>query len=275
MESVGIIEGRTQERVTLRLKSVAPYSAELTAGQIGIIADIAEAYGSGTVHITPRQTVEIADIPRGHLPEITAMLEKHGLVPGSSGRALRNVIACSRWCLFNVVPVSDLALKLNRLHGEQTLPGKTTLSLSGCDFSCVRSRTSDIGIIARSDIAVTDKKCKKCSLCIKEPLGCQVDAIEVNDDGVVIHTDKCIRCGFCTNVCKPGSIALKGTGFDLFLGGNGGVKPRAGEFFRHARTEDEVLRMLDHILARYAAVARPAERIGDVIESRGMEVFEV
>ncbi len=95
MNYKGVIPGRLVERVTLRIRSLESYSSEMTSQQIDVIADIAEKFGSGTVHITPRQTIEIPDIEGLYVGEITGQLEKTGLFTGSSDRYLRNVIACS------------------------------------------------------------------------------------------------------------------------------------------------------------------------------------
>lgn len=275
MDYNGILQGRTSSKATLRLASTDPYSAEFTAEQIGIIADIAEKYGSGSVHVTPRQTVEIPDVEIARVDEIRGLISKSGLYTGSSGSFIRNVTACSRWCLYNVSPLSELAAQINRKHQSRELPGKTVISLSGCDFSCVRSRTSDIGVIARSEIKLTDKKCKQCSLCVKEPMGCQVDAITMTDEGVEIDTERCVRCGFCTNICKPGTIAVNLKSFDIFLGGNGGVRPREAKFFKNVTSEDELVNSIDAVLSVYVSAARDKERIGDVIERLGMGELEV
>jgi dissimilatory sulfite reductase (desulfoviridin) alpha/beta subunit len=270
----GILPGRIQNRVTLRVRSVEPYSSELTGEQLGAIADIAEKYGSGIVHVTPRQTVEIPDIEGSSVGDINKLLSGSGLYTGSSDRYLRNVIACSRWCLYNAFPVTDLALTLNRRYRDRVLPGKTNISLSGCDFSCVRSRTSDIGVIARADIELTDKKCKKCSLCIKEPLGCQVDAITVSDDGVAVDTKRCIRCGFCTNICKPETIRVRLRSFDIFLGGCGGIKPQEAAFYKNVSDEEELFDEIEHVIKRYEELADQGGRIRDVIEKSGLEAME-
>lgn len=270
MEIPGIIPAKHQNRVTIRVRAIEPHSAELTANQIGIIADIAEKYSSGAVHVTSRQTIEIPNVEPSSIEEITGILKNCGLHPGSSGRFLRNIIACSRWCLYNVAPLSDFAQKLNNIYKDKVLPGKTLISLSGCDFSCMRSRTSDIGVIARAEIELTDKKCKQCNLCIKEPLGCQVDAIIINDEEVLIDTERCIRCGFCTNVCKPDSIIVKSTSFDLFIGGSGGIKPKEAQFYKNISSEDEVIKEIDEILDKYSSVAGDNERIRDVMEKFGL-----
>ena len=275
MNDRGIIEGRTKGRVVLRIKSMEPFSAEFTADQIGVIADIAEKFGSGFAHVTPRQTVEIPHIDSSAVPDITHLLARHGLSPGSSGRRLRNVTACSRWCLYNASPMSEAARKLNALLNGKVLPGKTNISLSGCEFSCVRSRTSDIGVIARSEIVITDRKCKHCSLCVKEPLGCQADAITLTEEGVEIDYQKCVRCGFCSSVCRPGVIAARSKGFDVLVGGKGGIMPREAMLHSTVSCEEEMLEKVVMILERYCAMAENGERIGDVVARVGVEGLEV
>ncbi len=268
-----LIEGRNKNTVVLRIASINPFSAELTSEQLELLADIADRYGSGRAHVTARQTIEIPDIPKSLVEEVVSLLETRGLKIGSTGRQLRNVIACSRWCLYNVMPMSELACELNEQYKNVELPGKTTISLSGCDFSCVRSRTSDIGIIARADISLTEKKCKHCKICIKEPLGCQVDAITLTEDGVVIDKTRCVRCGFCWNVCRPGSIEAQKTYYDIFIGGRGGLKPMEAKYFASVEGESELKELIDSIIKTYKSYATEGERIADLIERQGMEVF--
>jgi dissimilatory sulfite reductase (desulfoviridin) alpha/beta subunit len=268
-----LIEGRNKETVVLRVASYRPYSAELTSEQLELLADIAERYGSGRAHVTARQTIEIPDIPKAFVDEVVSLLETQGLRVGSTGRQLRNVIACSRWCLYNVMPLSELACELNKKYMNMELPGKTIISLSGCDFSCVRSRTSDIGVIARADIGLTEKQCKHCRLCIKEPLGCQVDAITLTEDGVSIDRSKCVRCGFCWNVCRPGSIEAQKTYFDVFIGGRGGLRPQEAVYLLSVQGEEDLKRALDRIIQTYIEQAKEGERIADLINSKGVEVF--
>ncbi len=269
----GILEGRSSEKLILRISALRPLSSEFTSEQLNLIAEIAERYGSGQVHVTPRQAVEVPDVPVGSIEEIKDLLNSNGLKLGSTGRQMRNIIACSRWCLYNARPVSDLARQLNEKYSDTVLPGKTIISLSGCDFSCVRSRTSDIGVIARSEVVITDKECKHCKLCIKDPLGCQVDAIVLTEDSVHIDRDRCVRCGFCWNVCRPGTINSEKYYFDLYLGGRGGLRPKEAVFFKRVDTEEELIEEIDRVLKTYTSRALEGQRISDLVETMGLEVF--
>ncbi len=272
MKSNGILPGRNESRATLRIQSIEPLSAEMTSAQIGVIADIAEKYGSGQVHVTPRQTIEIPDVERAYIDEIHPMLNRVGLYTGSAGNYLRNVVACSKWCLFNAVPVSDLAQKLNKLYHQRELPGKTAVSLSGCNFSCTRSRTSDIGVIARRHIEVNnDNICVDCKVCIRAPLGCQMDAITLAEKAVFIDESLCIECGFCTTVCRPESIQETGTSFDILLGGSGGFFPREASFYKNVPTEEATIAEIDAVFDQYTAVAQTGERLGQVMERLGTD----
>ncbi|NOX25846.1 MAG: hypothetical protein GXP59_07005 [Deltaproteobacteria bacterium] len=271
MEQNGILPGRTEGKATIRVRSLEPHSAEFTSEQIGTIADIAERYGSGQVHVSARQTIEIADIERSAIKEVFVLLNGNGLYAGSSGHFMRNVMACSRWCLYNVFPLSDLARKLNNLYAEQKLPGKTDISLSGCGFSCTRSRTSDIGIIAQATIEVNADKCTECTLCVREPLGCQVEAITLSDHSVSVDGDRCIQCGYCTNVCKFSSLVLKGTSFAIFIGGSGGITPKEGLIWKSVASEQDVVDEIAGLLKCYSSVAQKGERIGSVIERLGLD----
>jgi len=270
----GVLRGAGRGKVVLRVRSSQPYTAELTAEQLRTLAEVARKYGSRVVHTTPRQAIEVPDIPEELVGEAVAELERAGLVAGASGRLTRNVFACSRWCLYNSIPVAELAEELNRRYGEVEMPAKLTISLSGCSFSCSRSRTSDIGVIARTVIRVEREKCIKCGLCVNEPLGCQVDALRVSkEEQVVWSRERCAQCGFCSNVCPASSITAEKRGFDIYIGGGGGFYPTEAVLFREFVSADEVLEEVDRVVERYRELAEPGERLFRVVERLGVRAF--
>ncbi len=271
----GIIRGEGEGKVVVRVRSAHPYTAELTAEQLRTLAEVARRYGSRVVHTTPRQAIEIPDVPEHLAERAVAELEKTGLVAGASGRLTRNVFACSRWCLYNAIPVAEPAEELNRRYGDEEMPAKLTISLSGCSFSCSRSRTSDIGAIARTVIRVEREKCIKCGLCVNEPLGCQADALRVSkDEPVVWSRDKCVQCGFCSNICPVSSITAAEKGFDIYIGGGGGFFPREAVLLKEFVAEDRLVEEISRVVERYRELAEPGERLYSVIERVGVKEFE-
>ncbi|NOZ59325.1 MAG: hypothetical protein GXO66_07115 [Euryarchaeota archaeon] len=271
----GIISGEGKGKVVLRVTSVEPHTAELTSEQLRVLARVARKYGSRVVHTTPRQAIEVPDVPRELVEEAVRELERAGLRAGASGRLTRNVFACSRWCLYNAVPVAELAEELNRRYGGAEMPAKLTISLSGCNFSCSRSRTSDIGVIARTKIRVDREKCIKCGLCVNEPLGCQVDALRVSkEEPVVWNRERCVGCGFCSNVCPVSSITADERGFDIYVGGGGGFFPREARLLKEFVSQEEVLEEVARVVERYRELAEPGERLFSVVERVGLEEFE-
>jgi anaerobic sulfite reductase subunit C len=271
----GIIREVTGKgKITIRATSALPVKSEFTGKQIKALEEIAEKYGSRRVHVTPRQSIEIPDVCRTHLEEVTKKLQEADFTPGSTGNTVRNVFTCSRWCLYNGLPIGELSERLSSDFSNKETPGKVTLSLSACSFSCSRSMTSDIGIIGKVKIKISREKCIQCKVCIRDPLGCQVDAIEIPEDGVKVDSSVCVNCGFCSNVCKPGAITVRSLGYEIIIGGSGGVMPRIGTTYEDFVDGDSVPGVVGRIIERYRALGEEGERIGDVLDRIGMEVFK-
>ncbi len=274
MAKAGIIRGEGKGKVVIRVRSARPYTAEITSEQLRALAEVARKYGSRIVHTTPRQAIEIPDVEESLAEEAIRELEKAGFKAGASGELMRHVFACSRWCLYNSTPVAEMAEKLNERYGDTEMPAKLTISLSGCDFSCSRSRTSDIGVIAKTRIKVEPDKCIKCGLCVNEPLGCQVDALTVSKEKPVEwDSERCVGCGFCSNICPTSAITAEEKGFDIYIGGGGGMFPREAKLLKEFVSEDSVLKEVDRIVEKYRALAEPGERLFSVVERVGIEEF--
>ncbi|WP_456474910.1 4Fe-4S binding protein [Candidatus Pyrohabitans sp.] len=270
----GIIRGEGKGKVVIRVRSAQPYTAEITSQQLRTLAEVARRYGSRVVHTTPRQAIEIPDVEESLAGEAIRELEEAGFKAGASGALMRNAFACSRWCLYNSTPVAEIAKKVNQKYGNVEMPAKLTISFSGCDFSCARSRTSDIGVIAKTRIEVEAEKCIKCGLCVNDPLGCQVAALTVSKtEPVRWDRDKCVGCGFCSNICPVGSITAQEKGFDIYIGGGGGIFPREAELLKEFVSEERVLGEVEGIVEKYRALAKPGERLFSVVERLGVEEF--
>jgi Fe-S-cluster-containing hydrogenase component 2 len=49
-------------------------------------------------------------------------------------------------------------------------------------------------------------KCIGCGVCVRR---CQMDALELQDDKVVLHANRCIGCGLCVSTCLGDALSLK------------------------------------------------------------------
>jgi|Deesub1362A_J573_1020465.scaffolds.fasta_scaffold08245_5 dissimilatory sulfite reductase (desulfoviridin) alpha/beta subunit len=253
-------------KVVIRVKPLQPHTAEVTSTQLRTLARVAREYGSRIVRTTPRQSIEIPDVDEHLAEEALKELERAGFIAGATEK-LRNVFACSKWCLYNAIPVAELAEKINRKYANAEMPAKLTISLSGCNFSCSRSRTSDIGLIARVKPEINPDECVNCGLCVNDPLGCQVDALTVDEyDALAWDGEKCVYCGFCSNVCPTDAIVVADRGFDIYLGGGGGFVPKKAVLFKEFVSEENVLDEVDRIVERYVSLAKPGERIHSLLE---------
>lgn len=61
-------------------------------------------------------------------------------------------------------------------------------------------------IVSTPFIAEADPEtCKGCGVCVKR---CQMDALRIEDEKVVLNPDKCIGCGLCVTTCPTKSLTL-------------------------------------------------------------------
>ena len=73
-----------------------------------------------------------------------------------------------------------------------------------------------------------------------------------------------------------GQIGIIGLpkGFTVLMGGNGGVKPRLGNEVAQGLNQEEVLALVDRIVAYYKTNANKNERLGRMIDRLGLETVQ-
>jgi len=79
----------------------------------------------------------------------------------------------------------------------------------------------------------------------------------------------------CAETCIK-DIGLVGTvkGWRVLVGGNGGARPRLAQELARDLTEEQVLKLLDRIIAYYKANAGSHKRLGAMIEKIGLDEFK-
>ena len=127
----------------------APRVGRLSGAQLGVIAGLAERYGSGRVRTTTEKKMIILDVPGDRTGELSAALAEAGLeVTPSVFR--RHTMACTgiEFCKLAIVETKQRASTLiDEL--ERRLPDFTepvTIHVNGCPNSCARIQTADIGL---------------------------------------------------------------------------------------------------------------------------------
>ncbi len=87
----GFMRQKQKNNFSLRLRVVG---GNLKAKQLAKIAEVAENFGDGYVHLTSRQSVEIPFIKLDDVENVKAALAEGDVEPGVCGPRVRTITAC-------------------------------------------------------------------------------------------------------------------------------------------------------------------------------------
>ncbi len=122
-----------------------------TGEQFIVFAEISKKYGSGIIHATTRQGIEIPFIRFEDIENVEAEIQSAGIDPGTSGPRMRTTTTCpgNNWCKSGLINTFSLYEKIeNELNIKcgMDLPHKFKIAISGCPNKCTRAQASEIGI---------------------------------------------------------------------------------------------------------------------------------
>jgi len=149
---MGVYEQRESGRFMLRIRLPA---GVLLPHQLRALADAAEKYGNGILHVTTRQDIQLHRVAlEGIYPALVELAEFGLSAKGGGGDGVRNITACRNAgvCaneVFDVTPHSILLTEL--LLADPTsfrLPRKFKIAFSGCGNDCAGAAVNDLGLIA-------------------------------------------------------------------------------------------------------------------------------
>ena len=142
-------DGTFMLRVRLPAGGVLPH-------QMRKLADVARRFGSGRLHVTTRQDIQVHDVSLENIHPALLELYSAGLSSkGGGGNTVRNIIACpdAGVCAEEIFDVTPHAIALTEfMLSDPTsfrLPRKYKIALSGCAADCVGATVNDLGLIAR------------------------------------------------------------------------------------------------------------------------------
>jgi sulfite reductase (ferredoxin) len=128
---------------------VAPHVGRSSGTQLWQVADLAEAYGSGTIRTTTEQKLLILDVEEASLPDLLAGLEAADLQARPTVFR-RGTMACTgiEFCKLAIVETKGRARELYTELGRRLPDFDTpiTINVNGCPNSCARFQLADIGL---------------------------------------------------------------------------------------------------------------------------------
>lgn len=266
----GFMRQKQKNHFSLRLQVVG---GNLTAENLTKIAEVAEKYGDGHVHLTSRQSVEIPFIKLENVEEVKEELAKGGCKPGVCGPRVRTVTACqgNQICPSGNIDTYAIAQELDKRYYARELPHKFKFGVTGCQNNCLKAEENDVGIKGASIVSWDKQSCIMCGVCQK---ACRSQAITEENGELVLDANKCNYCGRCVKSCP--TDAWKGTnGYLVSFGGLFGNRIHRGEELLPVITsEEQLFRVTDAAIQFFDDHANPGERFQMTIERVGIEAFK-
>jgi sulfite reductase (NADPH) hemoprotein beta-component len=128
----------------------------LSADQLLVLADVAEAHSRGFVHVTTRQNVQLHFVTlRGAEAAMRRLAEVGVTTREACGNSVRNVTACplagvARDEVFDVTPYAEAFTRHFLRHPlSSSLPRKFKVAFEGCPEDHAAAAIHDLGFVAR------------------------------------------------------------------------------------------------------------------------------
>lgn len=268
LKSGGIVPQRQAGRHSVRVRTPM---GQLDASGLRALADCAEGFGSGEVHLTVRQTPEILDVPREAIPGLLEALAAAGLRPAAAGPVVRAVSGCSgcRITPNGLVDTQALGLAADARFFGRRCPSKFKITFAGCPTDCVRAKGADLGFVGRVEVALDPDLCRGCLVCVD---ACREGALTPGEAGSpVIDRQRCLGCSQCVRACPVGALQAAQVGLDVYVGGKHGRHPRPGTKVATMYPEDDALELIERLIRWYQEHGRPRERLGTAADRLGIE----
>jgi dissimilatory sulfite reductase (desulfoviridin) alpha/beta subunit len=266
----GFMRQKQKNNFSLRLRVVG---GNLTAVQLAKIAEVAEKFGDGHVHLTSRQSVEIPFIKLDDIDKVKAALAEGGVEPGVCGPRVRTVTACQgeAICPSGCIDTYALAKELDERYFARELPHKFKFGITGCQNNCLKSEENDLGIKGGIKVEWKESDCIKCGVCEK---ACRTNAITINVGVISVDKDKYNFCGRCVKSCPTESWNTV-HGYIVSFGGLFGNSINKGEtIIPFIEDKETLMKICDAAVRFFGENANPGERFKFTIDRVGREKFE-
>lgn len=266
----GFMRQKQKNNFSLRLAVVG---GTLTAKNLAKIAEVADRYGEGYVHLTSRQGVEIPFIKLDDIDEVKEALAEGDCRPGVCGPRVRTVTACqgNAVCPSGNIDCQEIARELDNRYFGRELPHKFKFGVTGCQNNCLKAEENDVGIKGALKVEYQEDACIMCGVCEKV---CRENAITIKDGKLSMDESKCNYCGRCAKACPTDAWAGE-SGYLVTFGGLFGNRIHKGESLVPVITsEEQLFRVTDAAIQFFDDHANPSERFQFTIERVGVDKLE-
>lgn len=268
LKGLGFLLQNDKEHFAVRFLSRA---GNYTTEELKNLNYLADKYGRGYMGVTTRLQMEIPWIKDENAEKVMEEAKMLGLRHGGTGMKIRPLVACKGTvCLHGNIDTQEICRQLETRYFATDTPAKCKIGIVGCANNCAKANINDIGIMGRTVPHFNLDKCVGCGLCVS---GCRQNAIEVVDKKIVYDKDKCVNCGGCVRECNLGAAVAEEKGAEIFVGGRFGRGMRIGTSLGKIFKEDEIIGIVDKIMAYYRENGKAKERISAVINRIGEEKF--
>lgn len=269
LKEKGFLSQRQDDYFSMRLHAAG---GNVTSDYLRAVADAADRYGKGYVHITSRQGVEIPFVHLDDTEDASSQMISAGIGPGASGQKIRAVVACqgNRVCKRGLIDCQGVCEKIDEQYFAKPVPYKFKIAVTGCPASCLKVQENDFGIMGFAEPVFIEENCVMCRQCEK---ACEMSAITIDNGNLYLDMHKCVSCGLCVKACRKDAMQIKEQGYTIFAGGKVGKRPRMGDKLLRTADRETVFQVLEKTLEYYRENALEGERLGDVIDRCGMNDF--
>lgn len=268
LKAGGFIKQTQPGLFTVRLRCPA---GRLPLARLAKIAEVAQKYGEGFVHLTVRQSLEIPNVHIDNFPALVAELREVGQEVASGGPRVRVPVACGG-CEYNPHGLTDtqhFALEVDRRYFGTPTPHKFKITFAGCPNDCVRAREADLGFQGQVEPAWNAAACTGCGLCLR---ACREGALSEGEDKRPLYDrGRCVCCGDCIRACPTHACTAQRSGHLVCAGGKHGRHPAAAIPLAELVPDAQVFAVVDAVLAWYQQHGQRKERLGNTIARVGLE----
>lgn len=270
LKNGGFMRQKQKNYFSLRIRVVG---GNLKSTQLLKIAEIAEKYGDGHVHLTSRQSVEIPFIKLEQIDEVKALFNENGIEPAVCGPGVRTITACQgeAVCSSGCIDTYSLAKELDKRYFTKKLPHKFKIGVTGCQNNCLKAEENDLGIKGGIKSSWRESDCVNCGICEKV---CRSGAITISDGKISVDKSKCNLCGRCVNSC-PTKAWDAVHGYIVSFGGLFGNCISKGEtIIPFIEDKEKLIKICDAAIQFFGDNANAGERFKFTIERVGSDKFK-